>query len=135
GLAALIAARAAIETRDFDVAESLLARPDAEVPSLAVPRLMLEADAKLAMGQPIEALGRLQELRKEAGSHTAALRLELRALQGARRYGDIPPLVDQLIKRKVYGAAEAELIRAAAHAQELVECAHDPARLKSYWAR
>ena len=42
GLSALVAARAAIETRDFDVAEKLLARPDAEVPSLAVPRLMLQ---------------------------------------------------------------------------------------------
>ena len=135
GLSALIAARAAIETRDFDVAEALLARPDAEVASLAVPRLMLEAEAKLAMGQPVEALARLQALRKEAGAHTAALRLELRALQAAGRFGEIPALVDQLIKRKVYGPDEAELIRAAAHAQELAECAHDPARLKAYWNR
>jgi len=135
GLSALVAARAAIETRDFDVAETLLARPDAEVASLAVPRLMLEAELKLELGQPVEALGRLQALRKEAGAHTAALRLELRALQAARRYAEIPPLVDQLIKRKVYGAAEADLIRAAAHAQELGECAHDPARLRSYWSR
>ena len=135
GLSALVAARGAIETRDFEVAEALLARPDAEVGSLAVPRLMLEAELKLEMGQPVEALGRLQALRKEAGAHTAALRLELRALQAARRYAEIPPLVDQLIKRKVYGAAEADLIRAAAHAQELGECTHDPARLRSYWSR
>jgi HemY protein len=135
GLAALIAARAAIETRDFDVAEALLARPDAEVASLAVPRLMLEAEAKLEMGQPAEALGRLAALRKEAGAHTAALRLELRALQAARRFGEIPPVVGELVKRKVYGPEEAELIRAAAHAQELDECAHDPARLRSYWTR
>jgi len=135
GLAALIAARAAIETRDFDAAEALLARPDAEVASLAVPRLMLEAELKLEMGQPADALARLQTLRKEAGAHTAALRLELRALQAARRYADIPPLVDQLIRRKVYGTAEAELIRAAAHAQELGQCVDDPARLRSYWSR
>ena len=135
GLSALVAARAAIETRDFDVAEALLARPDAEAASLAVPRLMLEAELKLEMGQPVEALGRLAALRKEAGAHTAALRLELRALQAARRYAEIPPLVDQLIKRKVYGAAEADLIRAAAHAQELGEGMHDPARLRGYWSR
>jgi HemY protein len=135
GLSALVAARAAIETRDFHVAESLLSRPDAEVASLAVPRLMLEAELKLEMGQPVEALGRLQALRKEAGAHTAALRLELRSLQAARRYAEIPPLVDQLIKRKVYGAEEADLIRAAAHAQELGECMHDAARLRSYWSR
>jgi HemY protein len=135
GLPALVAARAAIETRAFEAAEALLARPDAEAQSLTVPRLMLEAELKLEMGQPVEALGRLEALRKEAGAHTAALRLELRALQAARRYAEIPPLVDQLIKRKVYGAAEADLIRAAAHAQELAECTHDPARLRSYWSR
>ena len=85
GLPALIAASAAIETRDFDAASALLSRPDVEVASLAVPRLMLEAEAKLEMGRPVEALAKLQALRKEAGSHTAALRLEVRALQAARR--------------------------------------------------
>ena len=44
GLPALIGARAAMETRDFDGASTLLARPDAQVHSLAVPRLMLEAE-------------------------------------------------------------------------------------------
>ena len=34
--------------------------------------------------------GLLQELRKEAGMHTAALRLELRTLQAARRWAEIP---------------------------------------------
>ena len=135
GLSALVAARAAIETRDFDVADALLARSDAQVARLAVPRLMLEAEMKLERGQPIEALSRLWALRKEAGAHTAALRLELRALQAARRYAEIPPLVDQLVKRKVYGSTEADLVRAAAHAQELGECGNDPARLRSYWSR
>jgi len=135
GLSALVAARAAIETRDFDVADALLARSDAQVARLAVPRLMLEAEMKLERGQPIEALSRLRALRKEAGAHTAALRLELRALQAARRYAEIPPLVDQLVKRKVYGSTEADLVRAAAHAQELGECGNDPARLRSYWSR
>ena len=135
GLSALVAARAAIETRDFDVAEKLLARPDAEVPSLAVPRLMLKAEMKLESGQPGEALAQLQALRKEAGAHTAALRLELKALQAAGRYADIPPLVDQLVKRKVFGPDEAALIRAVAHAEVLGQCGDDPARLRSYWAR
>jgi HemY protein len=135
GLSALVAARAAIEMREFDAAESLLARPDAEVASLAVPRLMLEAEMKLERGQPVEALARLQALRKEAGAHTAALRLELRALQAAGRYADIPPLVDQLVKRKVYGASEADLVRAVAHARVLIQSANDPAGLRSYWNR
>jgi HemY protein len=135
GLSALVAARAAIDMREFDAAEKFLSRPDAEVASLAVPRLMLEAEMKLEMGQPAEALARLSALRKEAGAHTAALRLELRALQAARRFADIPPLVDQLVKRKVYGASEADLIRAVAHARVLIDSANDPAGLRSYWSR
>ena len=135
GLSALLGARAAIATREFAAAETLLARPDASVPSLAVPRLMLEAEMKLEQGQPLEALAILGTLRKEAGSHTAALRLELRALQGAGRYAEIPPLVDQLVKRKVYGLSEGEFVRAAAHAQELAARVQDGEALRAYWAR
>jgi HemY protein len=135
GLAALIGARAAIDARDFAAAETLLARPDVEVQSLAVPRLMLEAEMKLERSEPLAALEVLQALRKEAGSHAAALRLELRALQGAGRYADIPPLVEQLVKRKAYGATEGEFVRAAAHAQELAARVHDAAGLRAYWAK
>ena len=135
GLSALLAARAAIATREFAAAESLLARADATVPSLAVPRLMLEAEMKLEQGQPLEALAILSALRKEAGSHTAALRLELRALQGAGRYAEIPPLVDQLMKRKVYGVREGEFVRAAAQAQALNARMLDGAGLRAYWSK
>jgi HemY protein len=135
GLSALVAARAALETRDFAAAEALLARPEVQAPSLAVPRLMLEAEMKLEMARPLEALQTLQALKKEAGAHTAALRLELRALHGAGRHAEIPSLVDQLVKRKVYGPQEGEYLRAAARAGELQELAHDPAGLRAYWNR
>ncbi|HTP99739.1 MAG TPA: heme biosynthesis HemY N-terminal domain-containing protein, partial [Casimicrobiaceae bacterium] len=100
GLPALVGARAAVDMREFAQAESLLARPDAGVTSLAVPRLMLEADMALAQDQPGTALEKLAQLKREAGLHTAALRLEVRALTAAKRYVDIPPIVDQLVKRK-----------------------------------
>ena len=135
GLAALVGARAAIDTREFAAAETLLARPDVQGASLAVPRLMLEAEMKLEQRQPIEALGILQALKKEAGSHTAALRLELRGLQGAGRFSEIPALVDALVKRKAYGAAEGEFVRAAAHAQELAARRDDAGGLRAYWSR
>jgi HemY protein len=77
GLSALVAARASIDTHEFDMAESYLGRADAGVGSLAVPRLMLTAEAALERGQPGEALTRLGELKREAGLHTAALRLEM----------------------------------------------------------
>lgn len=135
GLPALLGARAAIDMRDFDRAHAFLARPDAGVASLTVPRLMLEADMALEQGQPGEALDRLAELKREAGLHTAALRLELRALTAAQRHAEIPALVDQLVKRNVYDAAQGDLLRASAHAAALVSYRHDAAGLRAYWVR
>ncbi|MCC6193882.1 MAG: hypothetical protein IT518_05375 [Burkholderiales bacterium] len=135
GLPALIGARAAADMREFGEAETLLARPDASVASLTVPRLMLEADMALAQDQPGAALEKLAQLRREAGLHTAALRLEVRALTAARRYSDIPPIVDQLVKRKVYDAAQGDLLRATAHAEALAAHRHDPSGLRTYWNR
>jgi HemY protein len=135
GLPALLGARAAIDMREFAQAETLLARPDASVTSLTVPRLMLEADMALAQDQPGVALEKLAELKREAGLHTAALRLEVRALTAARRFAEVPAIVDQLVKRKVYDAEQGELLRATAHAQALIEYRHDAAGLRAYWNR
>jgi HemY protein len=134
-VSALIAASAALETRDFAAVESALARPEAQTTSLAVPRLMLEAELAMERGQPADALARLAELRKEAGLHTAALRLELRALTAAQRHAEIPPIIDQLVKRKVYDAQQGELLRASAHAEALAALSHDAAGLRDYWNR
>jgi len=134
-IAALVGARAALETRDYAAAAAMLDRPDTQSTNLAVPRLMLEAELALERGQPADALARLAELRREAGLHTAAQRLELRALTAANRPAEIPALVDQLVKRKVYDADQGELLRASAHAEALETFAHDPAGLRAYWAR
>ena len=133
GLNAMIAARAAIEVRDYDAAEALLGRPEAQAGSHDVPRLMLGAEIALEQGLPQEALRRLQALRKEAGLHTAALRLELRALQAARRWADIPPLLDQLVKRKVFDATQAEHVRVTAQSEHLKALATDAVGLREYW--
>jgi len=135
GLAALIGARASIDTREFDTALRYLGRPDAGVGSLAVPRLMLTAETALERGQPGDALAQLGELKREAGLHTAALRLELRALTAAGRQAEIPPLVDQLIKRRVYDAAQGDLVRAGAHAEALSALRQDATGLRAYWNR
>jgi HemY protein len=132
---AFVAARAALETRDFAGVEAALARPETQIGSLAVPRLMLEAELALERGQPVDALARLSDLRKEAGLHTAALRLEMRALTAAGRHEDIPPIVDQLVKRKFYDPAQGELLRAAAHAEALGNFTQDPGGLRAYWNR
>lgn len=133
GLAALIGARAALETRDFEGAAALLARPDAQAQSLRVPRLMLAAEIALEQGRHTEALARLAELKRDAGAHTAALRLELRTLMHAGRHAEVPALLEQLAKRKVYEPAQAELLRAAAHAEALESLTSDAAGLRAYW--
>jgi HemY protein len=135
GISALVGARAAIDTREFDAALTYLQRPDAGVGSLAVPRLMLTAETALERGQPGDALTQLAELKREAGLHTAALRLELRALTAAGRRTEIPPLVEQLIKRGVYDAAQGDLVRAGAHAEALLALRQDAAGLRAYWNR
>ena len=134
-VAALVGARAALETRDWAAATAMLERPDTHATNLAVPRLMLEAELALERGQPADALARLAELRREAGLHTAAQRLELRALTAAGRPAEIPAIVDQLVRRKVYDAKQGEVLRASAHAEALAGFAHDAAGLRAYWAR
>ena len=135
GISALVGARAALDTREFDAALTYLERPDAGVGSLAVPRLMLTAETALERGQPGDALTQLAELKREAGLHTAALRLELRALNQARRSAEIPPVVAELVKRKVYDAAQGDMVRASAHAEALRGLANDTAGLRDYWNR
>ena len=135
GIAALVGARAAIDTRDFDAALTYLGRADAGVGSLSVPRLMLTAETALERGQPGDALSQLGELKRDAGLHTAALRLELRALTAAGRQAEIPPLVDQLVKRRVYDSAQGDLLRAGAHAEALATLRQDAAGLRAYWNR
>ena len=130
---ALVAARAAVDVRDFDAAERHLGTPAAQTPSLAGPRLMLAAEIALEQAQPQEALRLLQELRREAGLHTAGLRLELRALQAARRWADIPPLLEQLVRRKVFDAAQVDHVRVTAQSELLKVLAHDASGLRGTW--
>ena len=134
-VAALVGARAALDMRDYDAALALLRRADAQAPSLAVPRLMLEAEAALEQGNATEALARLADLRREAGLHTAALRLEIRALTAAGRHGEIAAIVDQLVKRKVYDAEQGQVLRARAHAEAIAALTHDATGLRAYWTR
>jgi len=135
GVAALVGARAALDVRQYAGAEEFLARPEAQSRSLAVPRLTLSAEIALERGQPQEALRILESLRREAGMHTAALRLELRATQAVGRFGDIPPLVEQLIKRGVFDTAQGEQVKTAAQREHLRALATDAAGLRDAWGR
>ena len=135
GLAALVGARAAIDVRQYAAAEGFLGRPEVQAASLAVPRLTLSAEIALERGQATEALRILESLKREAGMHTAALRLELRATQATGRFGDISPLVEQLVKRGVFDAAQGEQVKIAAQREQLRALASDAAGLRDAWNR
>ncbi len=135
GLAALIGARAAMDMRQYGEAEELLGRPQTQAKSLAVSRLTLAAESALEQGQPQEALRILSELKREAGLHTAALRLELRATQAARRFADVPSLIDQLVKRGVFDSAQGNEVKIAAQREQLRALATDAAGLRELWNR
>jgi len=111
GLAALVAARAAIDVRQFDAAEGIFPGPRRRRGASRCAIDSLRGN-RAGAGQPRSAADpRSAETR--AGMHTAALRLELRATQAARRFGQIPPLVEQLVKRGVFDAAQGEQVRIA----------------------
>ncbi len=134
-LAALLAARAAIEVRDFDTANDLLARIAAMTPQFTAARLMMDAEIELALQRPQTALTLLQRLRADAGMHTAALRLELRALQAAKRWADVPALLEQLKRRDVLDKVQADQLRWHAQAEHLESLSADSAALNEYWQR
>ena len=56
-------------------------------------------------------------------------------LQAARRFADIPPLVEQLVRRKVFDSAQGEQVRIAAQREQLRALAHDAGGLRDTWNR
>jgi HemY protein len=97
--------------------------------------MMIEAEQCLAMHQPLEAIKVLHRLREESGLHTAALRLELRALQAAGRWQEIPPLAEQLAKRDVLEPSQAQQLRWHAQSEHLRSLAGDAKGLRDYWQK
>lgn len=135
GLAAMVGARAALEVRAFDQADNYLTRAEEGGQSLLVSRLMTQAEMALTQQQPLVALETLARLKREAGLHTAALRLEWKALQAAERWDEVPALVEQLQKREVFEPEQARQLRWHAQGEHLRALAHDELALRSYWKK
>jgi HemY protein len=49
--------------------------------------------------------------------------------------GEIPALLDQLVRRKVFDAAQADFVRVSAHSEHLKSLAQDANGLRDYWGR
>lgn len=132
GLAALVAARAAQRMREPEKLQGWLERARLDDPRTEAATLMLEAEMLNESRRFDEAVAVLKRLQEKHGRHLAALRLELRALQGAGDWDGALRVVRQLEKREallpeVVGEIkrQAHLANIAAHradAQQLVGC-------------
>jgi len=129
GLAALLAARAAHELRDYERRDAYLAR--AEAASADAPaRIVTAAELMLEEHRHQDALALLRRLPRR---HTAALRLELKAQQQARNWSEVLSLTEALRKRGVFDPTQADQLRRYALAENLKLKATDARALEEAW--
>lgn len=131
-LGAIVAARAAHELRAPERRDGYLDQPaeDPEKPDPA--RAITRAQMLLDERRAEEALTALDVLPKK---HTAALRLELRARQRIGQWDSVPALIDQLEKRGVFSAEQAETERSHAWQQLIERQSGNAADLGALWKR
>ena len=136
-LAATLAARAAHELRAPERRDQYLAtiadsENRAQSPTNDLLKVITAADLLLKERRAPEALTVLQALPQK---HTAALRLELKALQLTQAWEKSLAVIEQLEKRKVYDAAQSGELRRSALAQHLKRCATDMPTLDDAWRK
>jgi HemY protein len=91
-----------------------------------------EADIMLEERRHQQALELLRRLPRR---HTAALRLELKAQQQARNWGEVLALTDELRRRGVFDPTQADQLRRYALAEHLKRKAVDTRALEEAWDR
>ena len=132
GLSALIAARAAQRMREPEKQQYWLEHAKTDDPRTEAAILMLDAEManeERRFADALDALGRLQG---KQGRHIAALRLELRARQGAGDWDGVLKLVRQLAKRDALPPEVVVEIRTQAHLANIAKRRGDPAPLVAY---
>jgi HemY protein len=132
GLAAVLAARAAHELRAYDRRDRYLARTAHYNENDQVMRAITQAELALQERDPQRALAALDPLSRK---HTAALRLELRAMQQTRNWDRCLELLSQLARARALETNQIAELRHHAIAQNLARKARDAAELKAYWQR
>ncbi|MDR1529233.1 MAG: hypothetical protein LBS40_02325 [Burkholderiales bacterium] len=115
-LTAVIGAETALRTKDIETAESLIHSDALSATMCEVTRALLEAELLLVKNEPERALKLLREMREQSGLHSAALKIELRALIAARRYQEILPMIERLEYIHGVSADEAQFMREAVKA-------------------
>ena len=132
GLSALIAARAAQRMREAEKQQDWMARAKQDDPRTEAATLMLEAEMMNEARRFDAALVALDRLQAKQGRHIAALRLELRARQGAGDWDGVLKLARQLVKRDALPAEVVREITTQAHLANIARWTGDQAKLTAY---
>jgi HemY protein len=134
GLLALAGWRAAHAMRDgARIAEWSARLRDHADKGLEAARLMTEAEFAIEDRRFDDARVALQDFAAREGRHIAALRLSLRAEQGAGNWREVARLVRQLEKHQALTPEQAAPIRSRALREALRAQRDDPSGLMRYW--
>ena len=133
GVAALLAARAAHQMRDFDRRDRWLERADGSGDSLQAARLVSRAELALEERDFAAARDALRSLHGAGPKHVATTRMLLRADRGAGAWDEVLRLASQLSKRDAIAPALAEEYKVQATVELLARSADDAAAFERRW--
>jgi HemY protein len=131
GIAALIAARAAHQMREYERSSQWLQRAEAAGESLHTARLLTQAELALEERDFAGARDALRNLRGAGPRHIAAARMQLRAERGAQNWDEVLRLSALLAKRGALAPAIAEEYRVQAQIELLARAAGDRVSLEA----
>jgi HemY protein len=133
GVAALLAARAAHQMRDFERRDRWLERADGSGDALQTARLVSRAELALEDRDFAAAREALRNLHGAGPKHVATTRMLLRAERGAGAWDEVLRLASQLSKRDAISPALAEEYKVQATVELLSRSADDPGAFERRW--
>ncbi|MCD6040406.1 MAG: putative enzyme of heme biosynthesis [Burkholderiales bacterium] len=133
GVAALLAARAAHQMRDFERRDRWLERAENSGDALQAARLVSRAELALEDRDFNAAREALRNLHVAGPKHVATTRMLLRAERGAGAWDEVLRLASQLSKRDAIAPAVAEEYKVQATVELLARSADDPGAFERRW--
>lgn len=133
GLAALLAARASHQMRDFERRDRWLERADSAGEALQTARLVSRAELALEERDFGAARDALRKLQSAGPRHIATARMLLRAERGAGAWDEVLRLAGQLVKRDAIAPALAEEYKVQANVELLSRSADDAGAFERRW--
>ena len=133
GVAALLAARAAHQMRDFERRDRWLEQADAAGDKLQTARLVSRAELALEERDFAGAREALRRLEDRGAKHIATTRMLLRAERGTGAWDEVLRLADQLGKHDAISPAVADEYKVQAMVELLARSADDAGAFERRW--